>query len=276
MRALNDEIREALGKDGQLTQKQVYQTELGPRSFAAGDRLVFLRNDRALGVKNGTLGTVEKAGPGDLQVRLDGSAESDRPVRVDLADCKDIDHGYATTIHMCQGTTVDRTFVYGSGSMDRHLTYVAMTRHRDTVKLYYDRNEFPAYEDLAERLSRSNAKETTLDYEAPSASAAGPLLDRAIAAQKAQAENQSELVDRFGARRGIDVGGMLEVAARANQDLARRAKDRFEASWEKEEKEKTQAKRERSQPVSVKQARDDQKRQLPASGVQAKARGEGV
>ncbi len=277
VRALNDEIREALTKEGALSNEQTYQTETGERVFAAGDRLVFLRNERSLGVKNGTLGTVEKAGPGELQVRLDadGPEKSGKQVTVDLADYKDIDHGYATTIHKSQGATVDRTFVYGSGSMDRHLTYVAMTRHRDTVKLYYDRGEFPEYEDLADRLSRSNAKETTLDYEAvlASSSAAGPSLDRMIAVQKAQADIQREEVDRFGARRGIDVGGMLEVATRAIQDLARRARERFEAFREKQEKEKKQDKQERSQRVSRSQASRKQVRDQPASDVQAKARG---
>tara|TARA_R110001592_G_scaffold87136_3_gene257395 strand:- start:8006 stop:11023 length:3018 start_codon:yes stop_codon:yes gene_type:complete len=225
VRALNDEIRAALAKEGALGSEQIYQTETGERAFAAGDRLVFLRNERSLGVKNGTLATVEKSAPGELQVRLDGLGEK---ITVDLAEYKDIDHGYATTIHKSQGATVDRTFVYGSGTMDRHLTYVAMTRHRDSVKLYYDRDEFPEYEQLAERLSRSNAKETTLDY-----AAAGRSLDergRVAKVNKAADENDiSEAVDRFGARRGIDVGELLEVATRVMRDLAHQAKERFDA-----------------------------------------------
>ena len=59
--------------------------------------------------------------------------------------------------------------------MDRHLTYVGMTRHREAVTLYAARDEFAGMEALSARLSRSQAKETTLDYaqrrgiEAPSA-----------------------------------------------------------------------------------------------------------
>ncbi|WP_081455395.1 hypothetical protein [Roseibium aggregatum] len=34
---------------------------------------------------------------------------------------------YATTIHKSQGATVDRAYVLASATMDRHLTYVAMT-----------------------------------------------------------------------------------------------------------------------------------------------------
>jgi hypothetical protein len=37
---------------------------------------------------------------------------------------------------------VDRAFVFASGTMDRHLTYVAMTRGREAATLYVDRQEF--------------------------------------------------------------------------------------------------------------------------------------
>jgi hypothetical protein len=48
--------------------------------------------------------------------------------------------------------------------MDRHLTYVAMTRRREGAALYAGRDEFAEAGQLARRLSRSGAKETTLDY----------------------------------------------------------------------------------------------------------------
>ena len=51
-----------------------------------------------------------------------------------------------------------------SGSMDRHLTYVGMTRHRDQVTLYAGREEFKDVAALSSRLSRAGLKETTLDY----------------------------------------------------------------------------------------------------------------
>ena len=46
------------------------------------------------------------------------------------------DHGYACTIHKSQGATVNNAYVLGSGTMDHHLSYVAMTRHRDEMRLY--------------------------------------------------------------------------------------------------------------------------------------------
>jgi ATP-dependent exoDNAse (exonuclease V) beta subunit len=51
-----------------------------------------------------------------------------------------------------------------SGTMDRHLTYVAMTRHRDQVKLYAARDELKDIKALSASMSRSGVKETTLDY----------------------------------------------------------------------------------------------------------------
>ena len=66
-------------------------------------------------------------------MRLDGAKGpgQGREVSVSMGDYAAIDHGYATTIHKAQGATVDRAYVLASESMDRHLSYVAMTRHRE-------------------------------------------------------------------------------------------------------------------------------------------------
>jgi Ti-type conjugative transfer relaxase TraA len=165
--ALNDAIRDARQKRGELTGELVYQTSEGARAFAPGDRLLFRENNRELGVKNGMLGTVERAEEDRLTVRLDSAKGPGlgRVVEVSTADYAAIDHGYATTIHKAQGATVDRAYVLASKSMDRHLTYVSMTRHRDGVALYAGRDEFSDMDSLAGRLSRAQLKETTLDYD---------------------------------------------------------------------------------------------------------------
>ncbi|HEX3365206.1 Ti-type conjugative transfer relaxase TraA [Phenylobacterium sp.] len=163
---LNDAIRSVRQDRGELRNEQVYQTTEGERSFAAGDRLLFRENNRDLGVKNGMLGTVERTEAGRLEVRLDNAKGpgQGRQVSVSMADYAAVDHGYATTIHKAQGATVDRTYVLASGTMDRHLTYVGMSRHRDAVTLYAGREEFKDVGALSARLSRAGLKETTLDY----------------------------------------------------------------------------------------------------------------
>ncbi len=151
VRAINADIRSALQDSQRLGRGEEggevsYSTNDGRRDFAPGDRLVFLENDRDLGVKNGMLGTVQTVEPDAIQVQLDGGAgrgqNNDRIVTIPTKSYQSFDHGYATTIHKTQGATVDRAYVMASQTMDRHLTYVAMTRHRDGVQLYASQDEF--------------------------------------------------------------------------------------------------------------------------------------
>ncbi|TBA72880.1 Ti-type conjugative transfer relaxase TraA [Rhizobium ruizarguesonis] len=177
VRAINAGIRARLQDRGELAkasnpsddkgEELSYQTNNGKRSFARGDRIVFLENDRDLAVKNGMLGEVIAVAPDAIQVRLDGKAQTQdgqRQVTVPVNRYQSFDHGYATTIHKTQGATVDRSFVLASTTMDRHLTYVAMTRHREGVQLYAGLDAFKTVRALTEALSRSGVKETTLDY----------------------------------------------------------------------------------------------------------------
>lgn len=163
--AINDAVRALRQAQGELVEERVVTTESGKRAFAVGDRLVFGKNDRGLDVKNGLLGTIEGLDAERLSVRLDAESGPGRVVTVPLADYGHIDHGYATTIHKSQGATVDRAFVLASGSMDRHLMYVAMTRHREGVELHVDGTELKDLASLTASVSRSGLKETTLDYE---------------------------------------------------------------------------------------------------------------
>ena len=166
VRGLNAAIRLELQQLGQLGAhpeggEHVFETRDGPREFAMDDRLVFLENDRDLGVKNGMCGRVCRAAPGRLVVRPDGW---DKTLDIPVGSYRSFDHGYATTIHKAQGATADRVFVLASKGMDRHLTYVALTRHRDAVALYVDGAAFKDIGALTTRLERSGLKETTLDY----------------------------------------------------------------------------------------------------------------
>ncbi len=177
VRAINADIRLGLQERGRLARggqedkvlgrERVYRTNDGDRSFARGDRIVLLENNRYLGVKNGMLGTVDAVEPDALHIRLDGSAganKNGRAVSIPVNSYQSFDHGYATTIHKSQGASVDRAFFMASTTMDRHLAYVAMTRHRDDVRLYVGRDEMKDMKALGASMGRSGAKETTLDY----------------------------------------------------------------------------------------------------------------
>ncbi len=188
--------------------EQRYETVNGSRAFAPGDRIVMLENNRALGVKNGMLGTVTAVEPDAIQVRLDGrglDGESRPPLTLPTTGYRSFDHGYATTIHKTQGATVDRAYVLASSTMDRHLTYVAMTRHRDGVGLYASQAEFKDFAALQARLGRDGSKEMTLDY--------GP--ERQAPSER-QASTERMALKDFAERRGIaeafGVRSSLEIA----------------------------------------------------------------
>ncbi|MBY2936080.1 Ti-type conjugative transfer relaxase TraA [Rhizobium leguminosarum] len=164
VRMLNDMARAKLVERGILADGFAFKTEDGTRMFAAGDQIVFLKNEGSLGVKNGMLAKVIDAAAGRLVVAL-GEGEHRRLVTIEQRFYNKLDHGYATTIHKSQGATVDRVKVLASLSLDRHLTYVAMTRHREDLAIYYGRRSFAKSGGLIPILSRRKAKETTLDYE---------------------------------------------------------------------------------------------------------------
>src|SRR3546814_4941778 len=95
VRDLNQAARDRLRDAGELGQDVRISAERGARDFASGDRIMFLKNERGMGVKNGTLGKVERVSPDSMAVRLDDG----RQVAFDLKDYAHVDHGYAATIH---------------------------------------------------------------------------------------------------------------------------------------------------------------------------------
>lgn len=107
---LNRLARVALRSGGALGEDQVMETTRGQVPFAAGDRVMFLRNERSLGVKNGTLGTLVRITGSELEVTLDDA----RTLRFDRKHYADLTHGYAATIHKVQGATFDKAYVLAS------------------------------------------------------------------------------------------------------------------------------------------------------------------
>ena len=175
VRALNELARGRLKERGELGADVKIRVERGPREFASGDRVMFLKNDRGLGIKNGSLGVVEHVDTARMDVRLDVG----RTIAFDLKDYANIDHGYAATIHKAQGVTVDRVHVLATPGLDRHAAYVALSRHRESVALHYGRDDFADDDKLARVLSRDRAKEMASDYAREVQAPDHPKTDRA-------------------------------------------------------------------------------------------------
>ena len=164
VRDLNARARAVRQEAGELGPDRTLDTAAGKREFAAGDRIYFLKNDSGLGVRNGTLATIVRIERQTVIAKLDG--EDGRQVMFGMANYNHIDHGYAATIHKSQGVTVDRAHLLASRNLDRHSTYVAMSRHRDRVDLHWSGEAFGNRNTMLRRLSRIAVKDTSLDYEA--------------------------------------------------------------------------------------------------------------
>ncbi|MFI0478303.1 MAG: AAA family ATPase [Candidatus Rhabdochlamydia sp.] len=190
---LNQAIRVQLKHEGLLPQKDTIS--VNDKSFGIGDKIVFLENDKkrltitdADGVvkegeyiKNGTQGKIRDINPdGSIQVQVSENLYTSitclststpkvaigqpTPESAREYAYTNIDHGYAVTTHKAQGQTVDHVFVAASKNMDAKSLYVAMTRHRENVELFYAKEDFSTFKALTSQLSRFEHKDLVKDY----------------------------------------------------------------------------------------------------------------
>ncbi len=142
--AINQGIRAARQASETTKEETLFSTEHGLRAFAQGDRILFACNYHGLGVRNGILGTVTSVGGGQLKVVLDSeNARPRRGLTFSPKEYSSIDHGFAVSIHRSQSCTVDCSFVLSSQTLDKHLTYVALTRHKEVTSFYASRDIAP-------------------------------------------------------------------------------------------------------------------------------------
>jgi hypothetical protein len=231
---LNRTARDAYRASGDLGADQVFKLRDGDLTLAEGDRLLFRKNSGRLGVKNGTLGTVEKIEGEQITVGVDGAAGS--RVTFDLSDYQSITHGYAATVHKKQGATADEAFTLATPGMDRNMAYVAMSRHRDRADLYHAREDFKDHAAMAARLSRDGAKDTVLDYLQRAAQPMGHAMPGGFRAALADAwQRVKAAFGRTGdhpaeaAEKARDQQAAAQKAAQAAAEAARQAAERARA-----------------------------------------------
>ncbi|HHT9861279.1 TPA: Ti-type conjugative transfer relaxase TraA [Legionella pneumophila] len=167
---LNEQARLALKEKQILGQEEItFQGFERPLKIANGERLLFRQNDKTLGVRNGDLGTVQSIKSNQFQIKLD----SGELLTIPRSYTK-MDYGYALTVHKSQGMTVKHSKVLiDSKYWDRHLSFVAMTRHKDSLKIYADSINHPSINALKQTLSRSNTRDNVIDWPLDFATRAG-------------------------------------------------------------------------------------------------------
>jgi Ti-type conjugative transfer relaxase TraA len=156
IRGLNVEAQATRKERGELGDKSL---EANGYHFFEGDRIQFTKNSRKLGVLNGDLGTVVKINEhtDHLYIKLDREAL----VSIPLFSYRSVELGYARTTHKMQGKTVGNAYVLSGGSMvDRELSYVQVSRHRNEARLYFSVEESGTeIQKIAAVMSRSRQKE---------------------------------------------------------------------------------------------------------------------
>ena len=169
--SLNEAARATLRQRGRLGADVL---EVDVSVFAVGDKVVCLRNDRRIGVVNGTVGTVERAIGQGLAIE---TADGPRVLPKAYLEARHLGHAYALTIHKAQGLTVERAYVLAGESLTQEAGYVAMSRAREVTELFvplvavaddagHDQRRFDGPDPLAEvrrRLGSSRAKRLATD-----------------------------------------------------------------------------------------------------------------
>jgi conjugative relaxase-like TrwC/TraI family protein len=171
---LNAVARTLLDREGRLGRDRL-RLDSG-LELAVGERVLCIRNDRALGVANGQRGTVVGVNGGGraVAVELDNRRVLTLPAR--YLDAGHLRHAYALTGHKTQGLTIERAFVLAEGEGKlREWGYVALSRARCETRLYavgrgVDPDASPhrieptgPLERLADALTRSAAQTLALD-----------------------------------------------------------------------------------------------------------------
>jgi len=130
-------------------------TKEGEQAFAVGDRIQFTATakKRALvnaGLFNGAAGVLQKIEEGRMTVALDGAKDgAPRVVSFKVganAEAGEFDafrHGYAGTVWKEQGKTRARTYLLHSDQWRSATSYVALSRHSDSMALFASEKPAP-------------------------------------------------------------------------------------------------------------------------------------
>ena len=130
---LNGRARPYLVRSGKVSGPELVIDE---RPYQAGDTVICLKNNRRLGVSNGTRATITEVDVDRTSVTIDTVAGKRVVLPAEYLEAGHIAHAYATTIHKAQGATFDRGLLLGTDELYRERGYVGMSRGRASNHLY--------------------------------------------------------------------------------------------------------------------------------------------
>ena len=164
---LNGAARERLLAAGQLQGRHI---EVDGKVFAVGDQVLTLRNDRRLGVTNGTRATITDLDLLTGTVTIEDHAGTTRVLSAGYLEAGHLTYGYGMTVHKAQGLTTERAFLLGSERLYREAGYVGLSRATTRTDLYHVAPTPPAWQpavapiaELTRTLSRTAAQTLASD-----------------------------------------------------------------------------------------------------------------
>jgi len=132
------------------------------KDFAVGDEIVFLKNDKKLGLDNGCVGVIKEVDQVGIKVRTPEGKE----IGFQHEQYNYFDHGYAFTAFKSQGATCDQVLYVNTDlkgpSSNSETFYTAVTRARDEAVLYSNSSELV---DIAKAFETRQEKTSTFEFE---------------------------------------------------------------------------------------------------------------
>jgi len=144
----NQEVEINLSQNGNKLQAYAIKQ----KQFTQGERIIFTKNDKKLGFKNGQTAEIEKIEKD--QITLKGGKT------FNLQNYNYIDYGYAITDYKSQGQTSNKVIALADSTQSSlNSLYVQATRAKFDFKIYTDDKE-----ELRENVQIAQKKTSTLDY----------------------------------------------------------------------------------------------------------------
>lgn len=181
---LNDLARDRFQQHGRLSTERL---EIAERDYAVGDRVMFLRNDYRLGVRNGERGSITAIDPDEKSLTVhvnDRTADTSDDLSIavphEYIASGDLEWGYAATVHKNQGATSEYSYLLATDVLYRELGYTALSRGRvdnrmwtvtdaepdiDLERAHTPEDDEPRYPiaDLVRAMERSTAQHLAID-----------------------------------------------------------------------------------------------------------------
>ncbi len=181
--SINQGIRELLKAKGLLTGKEYrhYLSSEKHEDYMAGDRILFKSTNKDLQIENGEFATITSVSNDRLIAKTDSGKEIEfNPQDVSFK------HGYASTVYKAQGASIKDVYVLHNLAGNSRNSYVAMTRHIEEVKLYYNRKATRNMASLISQLSKIDNRLSSINFKT---------LEELLAVQESKSPN---IIDKVG------------------------------------------------------------------------------